>query len=138
MNNLNQSSLKKRLKIYLVERVLKRREQIKHRRVYERTDYNATPWGMLARGNCSDLEHKDGKYFRRRFRVPYSLFTRLVSICRLYTWFPETYRSAPLELKMLATLRKLGRGGCFDNLYEACGIDQETLRVFYHKFLSEI
>lgn len=28
----------------------------------------------------------------------------------------------------------LGRGGCFDNQYDGSGIDEETLRVFFHKF----
>ena len=28
----------------------------------------------------------------------------------------------------------LGRGGCFDNQYDGSGIDEETLRTFFHNF----
>lgn len=131
------SRLKRKVFRVLLEEVLVQEasEKVKTRCSESRTVYATTSWGLLlSRGYCKDIHHKDGKYFRRRFRVPYSLFERIVTICRQYNWFPESHRSAPLELKILATLRKLGRGGCFDNLYDSCGIDEETLRVFYHKF----
>ena len=100
-----------------------------------RPNYSHSPWGkMLSRGHCQDITHKDGQYFQRQFRIPFSLFNCIVLICREYKWFNESHRSTPLELKILATLHKLGHGGCFNNLYDSCGISDEVLRVFYHKF----
>lgn len=130
----NYSKLKRKVLLQMVhEEIVKKIP--KTRNSCPRTDYSQSPWAvMLAKGHCQDLEHKDGRYFRRRFRVPYPLFTRIVELCKHYDWFPESHRSAPLELKLLATFRRLGRGGCFDNLYDSCGIDQETLRVFYLQF----
>ena len=40
----------------------------------------------------------------------------------------------PLELKILAVLRVLGRGYCFDGIEELCDIGEETIRKFFHKF----
>jgi len=40
----------------------------------------------------------------------------------------------PIELKILGVLRRLGRGGCFDDAWDGSGIDQETNRIFFHKF----
>ena len=42
--------------------------------------------------------------------------------------------AAPLELKILAVLRVLGRGYCFDGLEELTCISTELLRVFFRNF----
>ena len=41
---------------------------------------------------------------------------------------------SPLELKILAVLRVLVRGYCFDGIEELCDIGEETIRKFPHKF----
>jgi hypothetical protein len=76
---------------------------------------------------------KGGKRFRRRFRVPYPCFVKILEISREREWFSEapdcTGRpGAPLELKILGALQVLGRGYCFDGVEELCYISEETIR----------
>lgn len=40
----------------------------------------------------------------------------------------------PLELKILAALRYIGRGECWDTSSELSGIPENTLRRFGHEF----
>ena len=54
-------------------------------------------------------------------------------------WFSEKpdcsgRLGAPLELKILAVLRVLGRGYCFDGVEELSFISAEVLRIFFHSF----
>jgi Plant transposon protein len=44
--------------------------------------------------------------------------------------------AAPLELKILAVLRVLGRGYCFDGVEELTLISAEVLRVFFRKWCT--
>ena len=67
------------------------------------------------------------------------MFLELVNITRENKWFSEgpdcTDRpSAPIELKILAVLRILGRGYCFEGVEELCFISAEVLRNFFNKF----
>ena len=48
-------------------------------------------------------------------------------------WFSQG-PSAPLELKILAVLRILGRGYCFDGGEELCFIRAQILRIVFNKF----
>ena len=43
-------------------------------------------WKFIQRETVQDPRHRDGKLFRRRFRVPYSLFRRLVDTWREKQW----------------------------------------------------
>jgi Plant transposon protein len=107
-------------------------------------DYDCSTWGrMLVNDRIIDLlgDRKGGKLLRRRFRVPYPLFEQLVAITRESGWFSEkaicagTF-PAPVELKILAVLRVLGRGYCFDGVEELCLISAESLRIFFRKFVT--
>jgi hypothetical protein len=121
-------------------------EQIRifRQRKYEkRPDYKSSVWGrMLVNPRIQDPDdRKGGKLFRRRFRVPYPLFEDLVSTTRGSRIFLEGpdcrgVMAAPLELKILAVLRVLGRGYCFDGVEELTMISAEVLRVFFHKFVA--
>ena len=102
-------------------------------------NYQESNWAqMLQLGRCQDPSSKDGKLFRRRFRIPYPLFLEIVEVVRIKNWFPEVdctgAPSAPLELKILGVLRVLGRGMCFDGIQELTNIDEETVRRFFHVF----
>ena len=104
--------LKRKVFVMMMEEETERdaRTTFQNRHGAKRVDYSQTSWAlMLARGHCQDINHKDGKYFRRRFRVPFQMFRKIVDLCRHYGWFPECHRSAPLDLKVLAVLRKLTR-----------------------------
>ena len=111
------------------------------RRVEDQPNYAASDWGrMLKNDRIKDpLDRKGGKLFRRRFRVPYPIFIRLVQITRDSDWFSEKKncagrQAAPLELKILSVLRVLGRGYCFDGVEELTLISAEVLRQFFHRF----
>ena len=85
-----------------------------------------------------DQLSKDGRLFRRRFRVPYPIFQQIGSLTREKMWYKETdgigRPSAPLELKILGVLRVLGRGMCFDGIAELTNIGEEAIHVFFHSF----
>jgi hypothetical protein len=91
----------------------------------------------------------DGRYFRRRFRIPYEMFKALIKTILDDAWFPGDFeadgkgkccsvgiRGASLQVKVLSVLRVLGRGVCFDELYDGSGLSESVLSTFYHRFLS--
>ena len=56
---------------------------------------------MLRTGRCGDETTREGKYFRRRIRVPYFLFEKLVQVTRDSGRFHDGCNSAPLEVNLL-------------------------------------
>lgn len=121
-------------------------DSLKHysfrQRLWEgRPPYHLSPWGMMLVHPRTKIpnDRKGGKLFRKRFRVPFPLFERLVEMTRMNNWFKEGkdccgQTAAPLELKMLGVLRVLGRGYCFDGIEELNFISAESNRVFFHKW----
>lgn len=110
-----------------------------------RGTYHESTWArLLEHENVGDPTTKEGRSFRRRFRIPHPLFVKLVQVVRHAEWdgiIPRECDSAgrpcaPIELKLLAWLRVLGRGECFDSCSESTNVSEETLRVFFHKFSS--
>ena len=95
---------------------------------------------MLQDENIKDPSTREGKDFRRRFRVPFPVFCKLVIIaedsnlfdCALADGFGR--RAAPVELKILGILRIFGRGWCMDDVSESTGISEETIRRSFHTF----
>ena len=92
-------------------------------------DWNQSTWGkMLLDPKIRLVSTREGRLFRRRFRIPYALFRRIVTMCHDRDLFPfkgkildggERVDRAnrpviPLELKILGVLRILGRGWCLD------------------------
>ena len=90
-------------------------------------------WKMLMRGEtgephgkgCRVPHSKEGRWFRLRFRVPYSHFCSIVNGLRSLDdeqkWWSESpdatgYPAYPLEIKVLSVLRILGRAWCFDDI----------------------
>ena len=79
-----------------------------------------------------------GKLFRNRFRVPLSLFNKLCDIFKQRDWLQKAEvdcfgrPSVPFELKLLAALRFIGRGECFDTIQELTGdlVSAEVIRKF--------
>jgi hypothetical protein len=84
-----------------------------------------------------DPTTREGIFFRRRFRLPFPIFERLMSVIREMKWYNEDHRCRLLELKVLAVLRRLGRGGPFDDCWDGSGMDGETARVFFHDFCAK-
>ncbi len=85
------------------------------RKTYEREHYeDSCWWRFLQRDNLDDLTSRDGKTFRNRFTVPYQLFLQLLTMAT--EWFPQNEvdvfgkQLTPISLKLLGTLRILGKG----------------------------
>ena len=113
------------------------------RRVEIRPTYRDSTWGrMLLNPRIQDpVDRKGGRLFRKRFRVPFPMFEKILNIVREKAWFSERPDAsgrigAPLELKILGVLRVLGRGYCFDGIEELCFISAEVNRKFFHKFCT--
>ena len=61
------------------------------RRFYMRRDPKTSIfWEYITDERYKDPESRWGKIFRRRFRVPYPMFTKIVEIVRSKGWFKET------------------------------------------------
>ena len=93
------------------------------RRRNSHVDYWSTPWGLMLRDRRVSDERSDlGKLFRLRFRFPFALFRDiLVPMCRVKNTFGDQYNHrvrVPLEFKILASLRILGRGNSADDIAE--------------------
>ena len=113
------------------------------------------PWqrmlDMNAKGGNTihDEASTDGRYFRRRFRMPFQLFQCLIAEMLSDKWFVgygpngegrlgaiklESNRGASLQVMVLSCLRILGRGLGFDEVYDGSGCKEECIRIFFHKF----
>lgn len=58
------------------------------RNVYPRKNQNESTWAhMLLDPRIQDPTTREGKLFRRRFRVPYPIYVYLLNICNEYRWF---------------------------------------------------
>ena len=106
-----------------------------------RRDPSSSAWAcLLKHAGVDDPGHRVGKLFRRRFRVPYPIFAKIVALLEDKPDFAASVDalgrpSAPLELKVLAALRVLGRGECFDTCEELSGISSSCLTAFFHRFI---
>ena len=85
-------------------------------------DYTQTNWGkFLVDPEVKDPDSRKGKLFRRRFRVPYTVFCWICTKCKERNVF-EIKREAsveiPIAIKVLLCLRILGRGDCCDSISE--------------------
>ena len=107
----------------------------RNRQYYGKKNFDNTPWmAMRQDPTLSDPTSRAGKYFRRRFRIPYPVFLWLLNIVKQEMWFDENHLSAPLELKLLAVFRRLGRGGTFDDSFDGSALHEDTVRIFFHEF----
>jgi hypothetical protein len=102
-------------------------------------DFKNTKWGkMLANNDLNNPRSKLSKLFRRRFRVPYPVFLRLVADAgeRFPSGVPDTCgrKGLPLECKILGWLRTLGRASCFDDVAELSELGESTAQAFFHQF----
>lgn len=102
-----------------------------------KVDLWQTVWGRLLKDpTVCQAESLAGQKFRRRFRVPYPLFTELlVPICKTAKVFNQERESYILtEFKVLLALRILGRGACADDIQELIEIGESTVLNIFHQF----
>lgn len=120
-----------------------------------KSNFSSQPWGVLLTklkaipGGVS-IGSRAGKLFRRRFRVPWLVYLDLVQKCRDKKLFGEKSLDkvdlcgseiCPIEIKLLGVLRILGRNWCFDDIAEATGMGESTVRksfiAFTENFVQE-
>ena len=124
-----------------VKKEKKRRDKNK----YLDIDPKATVWYFFYILYPDTCNQKFNKLFRRRFRMPYQSFRDLLDIikaddafCRWHDGNMDSTKKpcSPIGLLLLGSLRYLGRGFTFDDLYEATGISEEVHRRFFHVFIQ--
>lgn len=114
------------------------------RRKLVRINYDETTWGVLLR-DPSRLRvpgSDDALLFRRRFRVPFAMFERLVQWTE--AWWKDKHNdrdasgriAPPVRLKVLGVLRMLGRGSCLDDIKELCGASEPTMHAFFEEWCA--
>ena len=112
------------------------------RRVLQRESYRESFWFNFMQRDLTDLKSRDGKNFRLRFTVPYQVYTQLLAYAE--AWFPQKEydicgrETSPIFLKLLGTLRMLGKGCSWDLLYELSGISGNVHRRWTHAFLDKL
>jgi hypothetical protein len=113
----------------------------RERKVYARESYKESCWYLFMKRDLTDLNSRDAKLFRNRFTVPYQLFKQLLAHAE--EWFPQKKydvcgrKTTPIFLKLLGTLRMLGKGCSWDLLYELSGISGEVHRKWTYQFLDK-
>ena len=129
--------------------VEKKRERERKQRVeFPREHFETAPWQqMLDSGSYKLKTTKAGRNFRRKFRLPASLFDYVVATVLHLHLFRE-YDSkgtaqdafgrpiATLHVKVLCVLRVLASGCEFAAVYEGSKLDEQTVRTFFHRFVN--
>lgn len=120
-----------------------------HRNRRGNGDWKFSTWSrILIDPSYRDPIHYNGKTFRRRFRVPFVIFEKILSLCESAKSFEDETKllfakaeidccgqeTVPISLLILGCLRILGRGMCMDGINELTNISMEVHRVFFHKF----
>ena len=88
-----------------------------------------TVWGrMLVNPSLRVAGSFVAKQFRRRFRMPYTLFADIfVPLCVSKDIFQLKCNSRiPVEIRLLIVLRILGRGHTADDCFELSGVGEST------------
>ena len=108
--------------------------------------WTTNPWLQLIRHpKVSDPKEPKGKEFRRKFRVPFPTFQKIVDKCKATGEHAFNYadanvageKSIPLELKILAVLRMLADGSRFLAGSEMANyISESALNSFFKLFNS--
>jgi hypothetical protein len=87
-----------------------------------------------------DLADRVGAKFRRRFRVPYTVFEEICEdIQRVHNLSEHRYdakgeESVKIALLVLGSLRCIASGCTFDAIEELTCVSQDTHRIFFHKY----
>ena len=68
------------------------------------------------------------------------LFSRVLWKCKEVNIFGNIYncKKIPIEFKIMACLRILGRDSCLDDITDFIGMPMETVRSMFHKFIDGV
>jgi len=102
-------------------------------------NFAETNWGkFILDPAVQDPYSRQGKLFRRRFRVPHVLFCWICTKCDDANVF-EIKRKASVEIptyiKVMICLRILGRGECQDSISEFCGVSETHCDTIFKQFI---
>ena len=128
------------LAVELEENEVKRRRT----RNFSRVDWWNTSWGkIILDKDIRDITTTAGQEFRRRFRVPGPFFLDwLVPKCTEEKIFNSgdgsgrSWHVIPIEIKLLMSLRILGRGNVLDDIVELSGISKTSVWSIFHNFVT--
>lgn len=140
----------------LRRRQRKRNSQIRGKRAAPSTtrdthiDFMSLIWGKLlvklsAQPGGPSIESRDGRLFRRRFRVPWLVFVDLLQKCKakhLFGLMPLQRIDCcgnsicPYAIKLLGVL--LGRNWLCDDVAEAAGMVETTVRRAFLRLLWKL
>ena len=101
-------------------------------------DLSYSVWGrMLQHPELANAGSWVSRKFRRRFRVPYSMFLEIVEECKEHNVFGIPVRKSKIliEYKVLSCLKILGRDLCCDEIDEALNIAESTVNKFFKQFV---
>jgi hypothetical protein len=125
---------------------LKGKRLRKQREDFPREAFQTAPWQEMIDSLSYQKETtKQGRNFRRKFRVPASLFDFVVATVLHRQLFPEYDQNgcgrdafgrpiATIHVKILIVFRLLGTGGDFSTVYDGTKVDEQTARKFFHRF----
>ncbi|CAM9570967.1 unnamed protein product [Discosporangium mesarthrocarpum] len=145
---LSSERLTEELIIHVVKRQFEDSEdqqperRVMQRRSYPRPDHQASVWMnmVLKEALLTDPSIHEASKFRRRFRLPFPFYKKLVEECKRERWFGRLdsrdtvgRSSIPVELKLLTVLQILGRGKCFNDI-EMEGTVQACCHMFCKNF----
>jgi hypothetical protein len=119
----------------------------KKRNIIPKTDVNLSPWGILI-NKLESLyieELPDDEYdfvsrryfqdFKRRFRVPYSIFTKLLlPMCEEYQVFGNIDGYYSIKYKLLTALQILATGCSADSINFVTGISETSCYRYFKQF----
>lgn len=103
-----------------------------------------TKWGKLIKDeNIRDINSKEGKEFRRRFRLPAPFFLDwLVPKCielkifNTQAGLTKSWHVIPVEIKILISLRLLARGNVLDDVVEFSGASIYSVWSIFRHFVT--
>jgi hypothetical protein len=115
--------------------------KVKRRRIDMKTrpNYWDSGWGRLLQDpKLEDPDSYVSKKFRRRFRTPYTLFKDVIVVqCKLAEVFGKSKNfSIPYELKILISLRILGRDAVSDDCEELSFVSERQCRRIFGQFVT--
>lgn len=98
------------------------------------------PWGLMMKSKSFlDPTSEIYKTFRRRFRLPPPLFKQFVKLCENFNIFDSIYEGKiPIEMKILSSLRILGRDNVLDDMVEFAHYSKTAIQKAFTDFTNNV
>lgn len=107
--------------------------------------YESEWWRLLEKESLRDPNSREAKDFRRDFRVPFAIYDYVYEEAKqakkgdgeTLLWPKRDaldQPTHPLSLKVLSAFHILGHGESFRSVEGRTGIDEDTIRTFFHQF----